>query len=172
MAQPSLKVISALRSTAKRLESSPAYQWGHMGSCNCGFLAQEISGLRKDEIHTRAMQRYGDWSEQLNDYCPTSGLRMDDLISEMLALGFDTDDLKHLERLSDSSVLRALPPNQRYLTHNRKEHVVLYLRTWADLLEYDLVQKMLFEDLTLSNSNDLSAQQVVKPEEKRALMPV
>jgi hypothetical protein len=100
MARVSTHVIEALRNTTAKLEQSNEYQWGHMGSCNCGFLAQEVTHLSKKEIHTRAMMQHGDWSEQLNDYCPTSGLPMDDVISELIAFGFDSDDLKHLERLS------------------------------------------------------------------------
>ena len=67
-------VIQLLRSTAQELEVCSDYQWGHMGSCNCGFLARNITPLPKNEIHSFAMQRPGDWSEQLNDYCPGSGL--------------------------------------------------------------------------------------------------
>lgn len=147
MARVTVDVIQALRNTASRLEKSNVYQWGHMGSCNCGFLAQEITRLNKIEIHQRAMQRYGDWNEQLNDYCPTSGLPMDDLISEMLAFGFDTDDLKHLERLSDGRVLRQLPPEQRNLSRNVKSNVVLYLRTWASLLEQQWLASARIPDL-------------------------
>ena len=101
MAKISFELIQVIRQTAENIAQSPLYQWGHMGSCNCGFLAQEITRLNKDDIHFRAMQGYGDWNEQLNDYCPTSGLLMDDLISKMIAFGFDTDDLKHLEKLSN-----------------------------------------------------------------------
>ncbi|MFZ6013553.1 MAG: hypothetical protein ACOYXT_24645 [Bacteroidota bacterium] len=145
MAKASLQVIDALRATAAELETSAIYQWGHMGSCNCGFLAQKITHLKKDEIHSRAMQRYGDWSDQINDYCPTSGLPMDDLISEMVAFGLDADDLKHLERLSDHVVLRALPPEQRNLKHNVKADVILYLMTWASLLESKLLEEITLE---------------------------
>jgi hypothetical protein len=67
MAKASLELIEALRKTANKLTNSNNYQWGHMGACNCGFLAQEVTQFRKEEIHARAMQRYGDWSEQLND---------------------------------------------------------------------------------------------------------
>jgi len=139
MARSSLQLIDALRATALKLYDSNLYQWGHMGACNCGFLAQEITHLRKEEIHSRAMQRHGDWNEQLNDYCPTSGLPMDDLISELLAFGFDIDDLKHLERLSDPKVLQTLVPNTRNLTRNIKADVVLYINAWADLLEGQLL---------------------------------
>jgi hypothetical protein len=144
MAKPSLEIVNALRTTAKKIEASDSYQWGHMGSCNCGFLAQEITHFTKAEIHQRAMQRHGDWTEQLNDYCPTSGLPMDDLISEFLALGFDADDLKHLEKLSDGKVLRLIPLHERDLKHNLKKDVVKYLKTWANLLEEELVANIKF----------------------------
>lgn len=142
-------VIEALRKTASLLKESTAYQWGHMGLCNCGFLAQQITRLRKDEIHTRAMQRHGDWSEQLNDYCPASGLLMDDLISKMIAFGFDTDDLKHLERLSDPQVRRRLPEGRRNLQYNVKEDVITYLQTWASQLEEELITRVRLPYLNL-----------------------
>ena len=31
-----------------------------MGSCNCGHLAQTVTRLTKAEIHTQALQRYGE----------------------------------------------------------------------------------------------------------------
>ncbi len=142
MAKASLKLIKALRNTAKTLGKSKNYQWGHMGSCNCGHLAQEITKLTKSEIHQRAMQKYGDWSDQLNDYCPSSGLLMDDLITELLGAGLDVDDLKYLEKLSDTEVLRTLPESCRYLSHNRRDDVVKYLKAWADLLEARLLDKV------------------------------
>jgi hypothetical protein len=142
MTKASIETVTALRRTADRIEKSPQYQWGHMGSCNCGFLAQEITKLTKAEIHARAMERYGDWSEQLQDYCPTSGLRMDDLITTIVNAGFSTDDLRNLERLSDPSILRSPPLAGQYLRHNIKTDVIKYLRTWADLLEAELLNKI------------------------------
>jgi hypothetical protein len=142
MAKATVEVIQALRSTANNILKSDTYQWGHMGLCNCGFLAQHITQLRKDQIHTRAMERHGDWTDQLNDYCPTSGLGIDQLISEMLQFGFDSADLKHLERLSSSEILSMLPQDQRNLRHNIKEDVVKYLNVWAALLENKLVEEI------------------------------
>jgi hypothetical protein len=136
---PSLPLIRALRTAAFKLQNSSHYQWGHMGSCNCGFLAQEITHLDKAEIHRRAMVGSGDWTEQLRDYCPTSGLPMDNLISELIDFGFDRDDLAHLERLSNQLILSGVPVNAGQLCFNLKEHVVLYMRTWADLLEDTLI---------------------------------
>jgi hypothetical protein len=152
MAKVSLDIVGVLRRAAKKIESSAEYQWGHMGACNCGFLAQEVTRLTKAQIHQRAMQGYGDWNEQLNDYCPTSGLPMDDLISNLLAFGFDIDDLKHLERLSDKRILEAIPQDQRWLRQNIKADVVKYLFAWANLIEDEITKSIKIElpEATLS----------------------
>lgn len=147
MAKITLEVLVALRNTVRRIEQTTQYQWGHMGCCNCGFLAQELTHLRKEEIHARAMQRHGDWSEQLNDYCPTSGLLIDDIISEMLAFGFDCTDLRHLERLSDPQVLSTLPDSGKTLAFNRKADVITYLKAWADLVEARLLSPIQLGEL-------------------------
>lgn len=136
MAKASIKVIKALRNTINNLKSGAPYQWGHMGSCNCGNLAQEVTRLSKSEIHAFAMQRHGDWNEQLNEYCPSSGLPVDLMIGELVGAGFTLEDLMHLERLSDPQVLKVIPTAKRNeLRKNSKEDVVLYLETWVKLLE-------------------------------------
>ncbi|GGG54434.1 hypothetical protein [Hymenobacter glacieicola] len=153
MAHRTLPVIQALRDTAQRLAAQAPYQWGHMGSCNCGHLAQTITKLTKGEIHARAMQRYGDWERQLIDYCPTSGLPIDTTIDEMLTLGFSRQDLTHLERLSDSAILSAIPFERRNaMRHNQRDDVVLYLRTWADLLENELLADIKLPELAPARS--------------------
>ncbi|MCB0488922.1 MAG: hypothetical protein KDC99_10620 [Cyclobacteriaceae bacterium] len=142
MARVRPEIIEVIRKTADKIRKSGDYQWGHMGACNCGFLAQEITSLSKREIHSFAMEGHGDWNEQLNDYCPTSGLKMDDLISDLLNFGFDIDDLKHLERLSDPKVLRQLPINKRNLKQNNKADVETYLTAMARMLEERLANKV------------------------------
>lgn len=151
MAQIRFELIQALRTTAQKIEHNSSYQWGHMGLCNCGFLAQEITSLSKDEIHRRAMQRNGDWSEQLNDYCPTSGLPMDNLIDQLVDFGFTPEELRHLEQLSDATVLHRLPIPKRYLTHNVKADVITYMTTWANLLEESLINAISLKELTSNN---------------------
>ena len=155
MAKASVDLIVALRNTLRNIEISSDYQWGHMGSCNCGFLARELTKLRKDEIHSRAMQGYGDWSEQLNDYCATSGLPMDDLITKMLSAGLDTDDLKHLERLSSPAILNSLPLEKRNLRHNVKADLMIYLKCWINLMEDQLISD--FQLPEISRSMDINA---------------
>jgi hypothetical protein len=140
MAKATAELIAALRRTAAKLDKGVGYQWGHMGSCNCGHLAQELSGLSKAEIHAYAMRKYGDWTEQVQDYCPSSKMPMDLLISTMLEAGLSTDDLKNLERLSDQSVLENLKGGKRYLNKNSRADVVEYLKTWASMLENEYLK--------------------------------
>ena len=135
MATANRELIALLRTTANRLERDESYMWGHMGMCNCGHLAQSITGLTRREIHESALVREGDWAKQANDYCPTSGLLIDHIIAAMLRIGMTRDDIRHLERLSDNVVLQRLPFERRHLRYNAKDDVVLYMRTWAEQLE-------------------------------------
>jgi hypothetical protein len=132
MACANRELISALRQTAQRLSSDVSYQWGHMGMCNCGHLAQSITGLESAEIHRSALIREGDWEQQAKDYCPTSGDLIDVVLASMFDLGLTRSDIRNLEKLSDVDVLRRAG---RRLRFNHREDVVLYMSTWADLLE-------------------------------------
>jgi hypothetical protein len=158
MAKPRLELIQALRKTAQKIADSNHYQWGHMGSCNCGHLVQEVTRLTRAEIHEYAMRtRGGDWSEQALDYCPTSGYLMDQVISIMLDAGLEVEDFRHLERLSDRAVLRRLPESERFLQHNQREDVAKYLRTWADLLEEQLLDQIEIPRFSEPLSESISA---------------
>jgi len=136
MARANLELIGALRQTARRLSGDVSYQWGHMGTCNCGHLAQSITGLAGAEIHRSALVREGDWEQQAKDYCPTSGNLIDVVLATMFDLGLTRDDIRHLERLSDLHVLQRVG---RHLRFNNRHDVVLYMTTWADLLQESLV---------------------------------
>jgi len=132
MARSSIQLVAALRSTAARLAGGAAYQWGHFGQCNCGHLAQTVCKLETRVIHEWALEGAGDWEQLANNYCSTSGHRIDDVIGALLELGLDRDDLGHLEKVDDPAVLSRLG---WYPARNVREDVVAYLRAWADLLE-------------------------------------
>lgn len=141
MATPSLALIEALRTTADRInQSSTLYQWTHQGSCNCGHLAQTITSLSKADIHAVALEKPGEWTEHLHDYCPVSSYKIDAIITAMIDMGLTRDDIAHLEKLSSPDVLQCLSPEQRLsLAYNRREDVALYLHTFANKLEQDLL---------------------------------
>ncbi len=132
---PGPELVAALRTTARRLESGADYRWTHMGSCNCGHLAQTLTRLPKEEIHRLALERAGDWGEQAREYCPTSGFPMDHVLAVLFDAGLTRGDIWYLERLADPEVLRRLPLGERHLDYRRRRDVVRYLRTWASLLE-------------------------------------
>jgi hypothetical protein len=147
MARATLEVVEALRNTTKKLNQGSPYMWGHMGSCNCGNLAQEITKFSKAQIHSYALQNSGDWSEQLNDYCETSGMPMDLIIFELLSFGFSVEDLQNLEYLSDQTVLQRLPLDKRNLRRNYRDDVVVYMTEWANTLEERLIETISIESL-------------------------
>ena len=141
MAIPSLKIIDALRKTANQLHSGSRYEWGHMGSCNCGNLAQTITSFTRAEIQKYALEKRGDWSEQLVEYCPTSGFPMDLIIEKMIDFGFSKQDLRHLEWLSDQEIVAEVLKDKSgtNLSRNSKQDTILYIKTWANLLEDKLL---------------------------------
>ena len=144
MANPSIKIIDSLRKTAQQLENGNRYEWGHMGSCNCGNLAQTITTFSRAEIQKYALEKRGDWSEQLIDYCPTSGYPMDMIIEKMIDFGFSRQDLNHLEWLSDREILNEI--GLEYLDRNFKANTILYLKTWANLIENQLIKNISLPD--------------------------
>lgn len=154
MATASINIITALRTTASELENGNRYEWGHMGSCNCGNLAQTITKFSRAEIQKYALEKRGDWSEQLIDYCPTSGYPMDMIIEKMLDFGFSKLDLRNLEWLSDDKILAKL--KVAFLNRNLKSDTILYLKTWADLLEDQLIENIELPDLNFSKAFALS----------------
>jgi hypothetical protein len=132
----------ALRITAKRIEAGDRYQWTHMGACNCGHLAQTVTLSSPREIHEMALVRAGDWSEQTREYCPTSGLPIDHIIESLLQLGASLDELRDLERLSNSHVLKQIPVDRRReLSFRKRDDVALYMRTWATLIDEKCKEK-------------------------------
>ncbi len=137
MARANPELIGALRQTAERLSGDVSYQWGHMGMCNCGHLAQSITGLASAEIHQSALIREGDWEQQARDYCPTSGNLIDVVLAAIFQLGLTREDVRHLEKLSDPEVVRRIG---RYLRFNNRDDLVLYMRTWPDMLEESVLQ--------------------------------
>ncbi len=160
MAQATPELISALRTTAKRLRTDVQYYWSHQGSCNCGHLAQTITQLSKTEIHHYAIERHGDWEDHAEDYCPTSGHHLDSILTQMLAFGLQRSDIGELERLSNTTILNRIPPERRALQYNRRDDVILYMETWASLLE-----EQLLSTITLPLTDELFA---TKPSEKPA----
>ncbi len=143
MAIPSISLVVAIRDAAQRLRAGAYYNWCHQGSCNCGHLVQSLTGLTKTEIHRLALERKGDWENHARDYCPDSGYAIDDIITLLLKSGLHLHDIRHLERLSDPTVLSQIPTAKRQtLSYKKREDVILYLDTWAQLLADQCIEEI------------------------------
>lgn len=131
-------LVEALRIVADRLADGASYQWGHMGQCNCGNLAQVVSRRTAEDIHRSAIARAtGEWSEHAFDYCPGSGALIDDVVDDLLAIGLRRDDIAHLENLDDRRVVARVG---RPLAKNVRDDAIAYFKTFADLIEEALPQ--------------------------------
>ena len=112
------------------------------GRCNLGHLLQTVTGKVGAEIHRIALGSEGDWREHADAYCPNSGLPIDELIGSVLQFGVRLDDLADFERLASPRVLRWLPANKRNLDYRLRDDVILYLTTWADLVDAEVGHHM------------------------------
>lgn len=130
-----LELATQLRKTAARLKTADDYRWTHQGRCNCGFLAQTLTGHTAARIHQMAVQAEGEWKDHAAAYCETSGLAIDQVIKEMLSFGLTVEDLGDLEYLRAPDVIRWMPPGQKHPDYRRKEDVVAYFETWAAVIE-------------------------------------
>jgi len=70
--------------------------------------------------------------------------------------GLTHKDLENLERLSDEKVRKAMP--KEIIHHNQRDDVILYLTTWAQLLEEELVDSISIKDLEELNRKSSSKQ--------------
>jgi len=138
MAKPSVELVRALRATALRLREGARYEWGHYGACNCGHLAQTLTNLTPGQLHRYAQQRGGEWRHQAEAWCDTSDQPFDLVMGQMVRAGLHVEDIAQLETLSDPTVLANLPGGPRWLSANSRDDAVLYLETWATLLEQRL----------------------------------
>jgi hypothetical protein len=129
----SANLVTALRTVADRLAAGAPFQWGHMGHCNCGHLAQVVTKRTPAEIHRAAILRQtGEWSEYANDYCP-SGALIDDIFEDLIALGLTREDIAHLEDLSDPDIVATV--GRGHLRRNDRDDAIAYFRAFADVVE-------------------------------------
>ena len=140
MAHATIELISALQETATRLKNGATYAWGNHGACNCGNLLQVVTHLSKEEILQYAHSGIGEWTELAEDYCGITDAPVSLLIFKLQQLGLTPTDIHNLEYLEDKDVLKRLPGNFRWLNRNKREDVIIYFETFAQVLEEKLLQ--------------------------------
>lgn len=105
MAYPNLVLVDVLRQTASNLKEGAHYAWGTNDACNCGNLFQVVANMSKEGILTYAHKGFGECTELAEEY------------------------------LDGKSVLEKLPGRLKWLKRNKREDVVLYFSTFAEILE-------------------------------------
>lgn len=138
MAFASIKLVNALRETAARLKNGNHYAWGNHGSCNCGNLLQVLTQFESKDILKIAQTGIGEWTELAEETCSVTSLPVAELLGALQHAGLTPVDIHNIEYLEDKSVLKALPGGFRWLKRNVREDVIVYLETFASLLEADL----------------------------------
>lgn len=147
MAFANTTLISALRETARRLRDGAPYAWGHHGQCNCGNLAQVVTPFSAAEIQRYAHTGHGEWTEMAESYCGISGAPVDLLLERLTDIGLTPTDIRHLEYLSDRTVLQHLEGGFRWLRRNRRDDAIAYFEAFANMLENRLLDAALRDNL-------------------------
>lgn len=129
------RLAKILRLTAARLREGGKYEWGHVGRCNCGHLVQTATDLNERQIYEYFGNKLDEWTEHAEGRCGISNEPLQALFDTLDAFGLSRKDIIHLENLSDRKVLERIPEDKRALRRNRREDVVLYMNTLADICE-------------------------------------
>lgn len=138
MAKATVELIEALRKGAKRIANKANYEWRNTGACNCGNVVQSATNFNRNQIARFGLQKQGDWAMLARLYDKDSNYKIDEIIKRMLEIGMDLDDFGNLENLNDQRILDRI--GNAFLKRDNRNHVILYLNTWADMLEEEMLQ--------------------------------
>jgi len=150
------KLITALRIAANALENNTFhYNWKRMEQCNCGVVACALLGLSATELDEHLEEISPpfqvNWAMMAGMMCPVTGVATDVIFGKLQQCGMTALDIVQLEELSNPRVLARCDFGSRRKTtgklwwkktteepilvsYDYKQHVILYLRAWADLL--------------------------------------
>lgn len=151
MAKPTIELIAALRETADRLRKGVHYAWGHHGACNCGNLVQVVTKFTEEEILRYAHTGIGEWTEMVEEFCPTTNAPLTLVITRLEEIGLTPTDIHNLEYLADKEVLHNLTGGFRWLKRNKRDDAIAYFEAFASLLEDKLIQGIDVSTLTLKS---------------------
>lgn len=146
------KLIQGFRLILLALENKTIeYNWGRYENCNCGIVTQGLLNMSPDDIQRHMTNNknsrlipgaFFGWSTQVQHFCSITGITNDKIFKSLFKVGLSTDDIIHLEYLSDKKILKRakiwtfLTPNY----HKKKKNLIKYLRAWIDILEEESLQ--------------------------------
>lgn len=137
------------------------YEWRQCSDCNCGLVAQAITGKTPSELDelinaefSRSPYLDRTWTEIAGTLCPITGVPSSILFRQLYDAGMRFEDFSHLENLNNQDIIakvntlyfewttqeRFFLPNKRTKTNirmQRSRHSSLraYLGAWAAMIE-------------------------------------
>ncbi|MEM1083298.1 MAG: hypothetical protein AAGI48_04190 [Verrucomicrobiota bacterium] len=101
-------------------------------------MPKRVAEAPQPDFGDRPALDEGAWEPENVGSCQITGAPLDFVFDQLEAVGLETSDFEHLERLSSPKVRRRLGNFSVSFPHNVVENVVTYLKAWADLLEEEL----------------------------------
>jgi len=143
--------IQALEQTIYNLKNDLVeYNWIDTNHCNCGVLAKTVlQGKTPEECglynSTERAEGVGPFASYAQ--CMTSDLPMPLVFQSLKDAGFSFGELKELEDLSNYKICQRAGMWNVYdkdgrkinLFRERKEYLILYLKTWVEILKEETV---------------------------------
>lgn len=130
------QLIDGLLTAADWIESGTIeYNWQSAETCNCGILAQAITGLPPGKIHIVESI----WSKEVNR-CDQTGTPINDIIKTLMEAGMTAKDFVNLEFLVTNGKVPKFWWNHEINSkpYTKKENVINYIKKWADRLQKEL----------------------------------
>lgn len=127
------------------MEAAPfKYNWLELRSCNCGLIAQVITGKNHTEIHNEfigyAVTSYNKlnppsrknvdptWTDMAEEFCPLTGMPKQELFKVLHDSGLTRKEIHHLEYLSDPEILErsGINVDGQYTTLETKKYLLFF----------------------------------------------
>lgn len=147
--------IEALKKTLGELNDPEGhYEWHEVQSCNCGRLAQCVTGLNNHELYLKT-RGVNEWSFAIQgkmefEMCKVTGMPINEIFKALYSAGFTGKDIMNLEYLRAKDVCKKLGwkhqnekdthdenlnrvPGNRY--QGDKENVIAYITAWIEILK-------------------------------------
>lgn len=119
-------LIMALKLAAGALEKNTViYDWKQQASCNCGIVAQALTGMHKSELEKYVSVAFSSfingrpitdpvafnnkldrtWKNLVIQKCSITGKPVSEILSLLLSKGLTTEDIMHLEYMENPAIL-------------------------------------------------------------------
>ena len=128
------KLIKALRITINALKNDTVlYDWQNQQSCNCGIVAQAITGMNRDDLKNQFDEQIASkldkiksgeerisptWKNAIKYLCPMTGLSNIEILNKLQTAGLSKEDIVNLEYMSNPAILE----KSGILTKKTEEH--------------------------------------------------